>query len=336
LFKIKNEENTLIVGKLDYEKIEFEEQKDENAGVFEKIINYLTEENKDLGIKDKNIKNNFKQIVNMCLKKLENIIKSASKKGEEIIKYEEYKQIISEFLSNISDIESDQKLKIHEKNSHSSDSENEFMVYREKEKEKSKPKPVHYTAEPLISRPEIPKSKHTEIMNTKNRKISKEIQEINEKFNEKEYTLADMIGVKGDDKKSKKSGKPLENKKLKPIDPSVCANPMLAEEEKNLDKPKDSIEKLIKQEQDEKELEFILKEIEYQENLEKVLAESKKEAEINAIVEKSEKIEKIEQNEENEIYEQKYYSRGAYKNRRGYRGGIRRGQNYNYRQKNYY
>lgn len=128
--------------------------------------------------------------------------------------------------------------------------EDEFIIYKEKEKG---PKTVHRHTNPV---------KAVEERKMVTKKVEKKI------VVEDNYTLADLIPIRASEKKVKKEKKTIAIKASAqpwPIKEDACH--------------KLSIGEIIKQEQEQKELDLILKQIEYQENLEKAIELSKQEYE---------------------------------------------------------
>eukprot|EP00826_Nyctotherus_ovalis_P059388 TRINITY_DN8251_c0_g2_i1.p1 TRINITY_DN8251_c0_g2~~TRINITY_DN8251_c0_g2_i1.p1 ORF type:complete len:251 (+),score=81.19 TRINITY_DN8251_c0_g2_i1:861-1613(+) len=128
--------------------------------------------------------------------------------------------------------------------------EDEFTIYKEKEKG---PKTIHRNINPV---------KVVEERKVLKKKVEKTI------VVEDNYTLADLIPIKPSEKRAKKEKKPISIK--------ASAQPWPVKEDAC---HKLSIDEIIKQEQEQKELDLILKQIEYQENLEKAIELSKQEYE---------------------------------------------------------
>ena len=287
-----------VIGKFDYDKME-DLEKDIKTP-FEQIMEYLTEEHENLTENDPKRKSDFDIVAEMFLKKLQTLSKSIRTHELNMEQIEEYKGAIEDLIKSEPEI-------IPEK----CESEDEFTIYKEKDKHRVRKftNPVKDQEEFKIPIPRKRTEEKIEII-------------------EDDYTLADLIPIKGETNKSKK---PKANKKYKTMQVTTKAWPTMEDASHKL-----SLDEIIKQEEEKKELDIILKQIEDQENLEKAIELSKQEFELS----------KTKQEKSNKYYNKNNYDQynyedhsGYYQYNRGYPRGKRRGCRRGgaiYRRKDYY
>jgi len=267
-------EDKFIIGKLNYDELEIMEE--DNRSVFEKIMSFLKTEHENLTEKEPKRRLDFEAVGKMFIKKLQSI----SKQSQELSNDQ-----ITEYITNTEEL-----LKTNPSTASKSESEeDEFIIYKEKEKGHK------------FVKKNVIQTKATEEYKIIPKKVEKKVATVNDN-----YTLADLIPIKGRNEK-----KPKKEKKTIAIKASAQPWPAKEDTERIL-----SLNEIIKQEQEQKELDIILKQIEYQEDLEKAIELSKKE---------------YEQNQTNQQQQHEHYSYNSrYQRHRGHRRQV------TYRRRHYY